>query len=319
MSLVSIVIPTHNCAQYLGGAIRSALRQTHRQIEVIVVDDGSTDDTVKVVRAFGDAVRYLYQQNAGPSAARNLGLAHARGEYVAFLDADDEVRPEWVTMLRKSLRAAAFEARFAVSDAWLWDGVNCIDRYRVSEPPSGLRGMDRLLDDNRPYVAILAPRSVLQSVGGFRQGLWVNEDFDLWLRLLAGGYGYSFVAEPLYLYRVREESLSDDCRRRLDAACGLYREALATMPLSVGQRRRMGYLLWRERARVSWFDAQTARSKGKRIRWAMHVAESATAQAVRLLIRPHFTLQRAWRRASERGSMCQCALSVLTSRPGGNA
>ena len=185
MSLVSIVIPTHNCAQYLGGAIRSALRQTHRQIEVIVVDDGSTDDTVKVVRAFGDAVRYLYQQNAGPSAARNLGLAHARGEYVAFLDADDEVRPEWVTMLRKSLRAAAFEARFAVSDAWLWDGVNCIDRYRVSEPPSGLRGMDRLLDDNRPYVAILAPQ-VCSNPWGLPARLWVNEDFDLWLRLLAG-------------------------------------------------------------------------------------------------------------------------------------
>lgn len=299
MALVSIVIPAYNCAEYLGGAIRSALRQTHQPVEVVVVDDGSTDDTEAVVRSFGDRVRYVCQENAGPSVARNRGLADARGDYVAFLDADDEVRPEWVAVLLKSLGAAAFKARFAVSDAWIWDGARCIDRYRVSEPPSGLRGMNEFLDDNRPYVAILAPRNVLLSVGGFREDLWVNEDFDLWLRLLRGGYGYAFTAEPLYLYRERDESLSDDCRRRLDAACALYREALAEMPLSLGQRRRMAYLLWRERARVSWLDAAASRSKGARTRWAAHAGRAAAAQAVRILLRPHFSAQRAWRKARD--------------------
>ncbi|HEX3110532.1 MAG TPA: glycosyltransferase family A protein, partial [Thermoanaerobaculia bacterium] len=89
MKSVSVVIPSYNYARYLGEAIDSALGQTLPPLEVIVVDDGSTDDTPAVLAAYGDRIRVLRQKNAGVAVARNSGIAAARGECVAFLDADD--------------------------------------------------------------------------------------------------------------------------------------------------------------------------------------------------------------------------------------
>jgi glycosyltransferase involved in cell wall biosynthesis len=91
--LVSAIIPTYNRASLVGRSIESALAQTYRDLELVVVDDGSTDDTRAVVESYGPRVRYVYQVNAGVSAARNLGMRHARGEFVAFLDSDDTWRP----------------------------------------------------------------------------------------------------------------------------------------------------------------------------------------------------------------------------------
>jgi glycosyltransferase involved in cell wall biosynthesis len=91
--LVSVVIPTYNRAYILGRAIESVLQQTHRSVEVIVIDDGSTDDTRRLVESFGPPVRYFYQANSGVSSARNHGLRMARGEFVALLDSDDRWLP----------------------------------------------------------------------------------------------------------------------------------------------------------------------------------------------------------------------------------
>src|SRR5262245_3344132 len=86
---VSAVIPTYNCARFLGDAIRSVLQQTVPVHEVIVVDDGSTDNARDVVETFGHRVRYVFQQNRGPSGSRNTGIAEATGDWIAFLDQDD--------------------------------------------------------------------------------------------------------------------------------------------------------------------------------------------------------------------------------------
>src|SRR3954470_1810603 len=86
---VSVIIPTYNYARYLPQAIDSALGQTHAPLEVIVVDDGSTDDTPRVLEAYASRIRVIRQANQGAGAARNAGIAAARGEYVAFLDSDD--------------------------------------------------------------------------------------------------------------------------------------------------------------------------------------------------------------------------------------
>jgi len=92
--LVSCIIPVYNGERFVAEAIASVLAQTHQPVEVIVVDDGSTDATPDVVRAFGSSVQYLQQPNAGPPAARNVGIRAARGEFIGFLDADDRWRPE---------------------------------------------------------------------------------------------------------------------------------------------------------------------------------------------------------------------------------
>ena len=91
--LVSVVIPTHNRARIVGGAIESVLTQSYDRIQIVVADDGSSDDTQKVAEAYGARVTYVRQANAGVSAARNFGIRHARGEFIAFLDSDDSWQP----------------------------------------------------------------------------------------------------------------------------------------------------------------------------------------------------------------------------------
>ena len=87
--LVSVIIPTYNSAGYIEEALESVFEQTLQDFEIIVVDDGSTDGTGEVLRKYGDRIRYIYQENNGPASARNGGIRVARGEYIAFLDADD--------------------------------------------------------------------------------------------------------------------------------------------------------------------------------------------------------------------------------------
>src|SRR5208283_2367398 len=87
--LVSVVIPTYNCGRYICETVESALGQTYSPVEIIVVDDGSTDDTRERLTTYGDRVRYIYQQNTGPAVARNRGVQDAQGDWIAFLDADD--------------------------------------------------------------------------------------------------------------------------------------------------------------------------------------------------------------------------------------
>lgn len=93
-SLVSCIIPVFNGERFLAEAIKSILGQTYRNVEVIVVDDGSTDDTPSIVAGFGDSVTYIHQENAGPATARNRGIQEARGQFIAFLDADDVWRED---------------------------------------------------------------------------------------------------------------------------------------------------------------------------------------------------------------------------------
>ena len=96
--LVSVIIPTYNQREYLVQAIESVLAQTYESVEVIVVDDGSTDDTAQAVATMGRAVRYIRQSNRGAAASRNAGIAHATGQYVAFLDHDDLWMPQKLAM-----------------------------------------------------------------------------------------------------------------------------------------------------------------------------------------------------------------------------
>lgn len=113
---VSAVIPTYNCSRLLRRAIDSVLAQSI-PVELIVVDDGSSDDTATVVASYGNAVRYLYQPNAGAAAARNAGICAARGEWIAFLDHDDEWLP---TKTEKQLAAIKMRPESAVCYTWCW-------------------------------------------------------------------------------------------------------------------------------------------------------------------------------------------------------
>src|SRR5690348_2664864 len=122
VGLVSVIIPTYNRARLVGRAIQSVLAQTYRDIEVIIVDDGSVDDTRAVVQAFGPRVRYFYQENAGVTAARNLGMGNARGEFLAFLDSDDAWAP-W--KVESQLAALSCHAEAGL----VWTDMSALDPH----------------------------------------------------------------------------------------------------------------------------------------------------------------------------------------------
>ncbi|MFA5309347.1 MAG: glycosyltransferase [Dehalococcoidales bacterium] len=212
---VSVVIPTYNRAGLIAETIRSVLAQTLPEFEIIVVDDGSTDNTGEVVAAFKDPrVRYILQENAGVSAARNTGIKAAGGTYIAFLDSDDllleKALETSVQVLEKNPQAA-----FSYGKAYLMDEKQRIFGVREQrEEGSYIRdGREEIkkaiLNGNHvPTSTIMARRQYLEEIGlfdaSFKGG---SEDFDLWVRL-AGSHQVAYIAEPLIKYRMHASSIS---------------------------------------------------------------------------------------------------------------
>jgi glycosyltransferase involved in cell wall biosynthesis len=195
MPRVSVVIPLYDKASTVGAAATSVLRQSFTDLELIVVDDGSTDDSLSVVRAITDPrLRILAQPNAGPGAARNRGLAEAAGEYVAFLDADDEWQPELLQL--------AVTALDAHPECGAWVSGHALGPERVSQAPRNRRmgltpGPWRLPHRPPPkslkfYVdfchssCVVARTSVVRRYGGYydRDRATYGEDSYLWLIVL---------------------------------------------------------------------------------------------------------------------------------------
>jgi len=199
--LVSIIVPCHNGARFLPEALDSAFAQTHPAIEVIVVDDGSTDGTPAVLERYAGRVRALRQPNRGPSAARNAALEIARGDYIAFLDADDRFLPDKVAR-----QAAVLDARPDVG--LVYSGWRFIDEEGRVLPGEGRpRGEGDLLPGlvlGNPIhpLAALVRRPLVTEVGGFDETLWGCEDWDLFLRLSRRGMRWAPIDESLGDYRV---------------------------------------------------------------------------------------------------------------------
>jgi glycosyltransferase involved in cell wall biosynthesis len=179
--LVSIVIPCYNGAAYLDEALKSALAQSYPKVEIIVVDDGSTDDSPEVAQRF--PVRYIRQQNRGKSEARNLGVRESKGSYIVFLDADDRLKPEAIDSGVKAI-AHHPECAFAVGDHVFIssDGSYLSGSKKVANVRSHY---EELLKSNfiEMISTVLFRRSVFDEVGGFNAALSVAEDYDLYLRI----------------------------------------------------------------------------------------------------------------------------------------
>ncbi len=208
MPCVSVIIPTHNRRALLFEAIESVRRQTFPDFEVIVVDDGSTDDTATAVAALPDSrLRYVYQDNAGLSAARNHGLAVAHGEFLAFLDDDDLFLP-------RKLETQVRELRLRPDVGLTVGGWNTIaaDGTLLSEvPPNRSAPLDLegwLL--NCPFIvhAPLLRRSWAERIGGFDPQIRFSEDWDYWLRLAHAGCQMAWGSDIVCSYRLHAQTLT---------------------------------------------------------------------------------------------------------------
>lgn len=289
-SLVSIIIPCYNAEAYVGDAIRSALDQTHPDCEVIVIDDGSSDQSLEVIRSFGDAVIWESGMNHGGCAARNRGLALAKGCWVQFLDADDILEPgcveakysasvvtdECVCTRVEAMDGATLPAH------WFMDSYDLNDIFEHGSPQTGMP---------------LHLRENLIKVGGFRYGLPCAQEFDLHMRLaMMGGIRFKTLGEVGLRIRPTPHSVSRTAGIRMSKTMarvmidGLHllrgdekkftrsKESFVKGALTIARR------LWRQGARAEALElAQVAKSLSPENWTHLGYRNHVAATAARLL------------------------------------
>ena len=228
--LVSVVTATYNMGRYITETIDAVLAQDYPHVESVVVDDGSTDDTLQVLARYAGnpRVRIVRQANAGQTVAKNHGIRESRGEFIAFCDADDIWEPH---KLSRQL------PRFAASDrvGVVFSDITCIDG---EGKPFATEFMARsegrvtaalLVDNFVPFPTVVARADVLREFGGFDERLTMSIDYDLWLRI-STRYEFAWVREPLARYRIWPGQMSHKTGERLDNFFQLLERFLAANP-----------------------------------------------------------------------------------------
>jgi glycosyltransferase involved in cell wall biosynthesis len=206
---ISAVIPAYNCEKYIARAVESVLKQTLPVQEIVVVDDGSTDGTADAVRSFGEKVTLIRQANAGVSAARNTGIRAANGDWIAFLDADDEWLPEKIRLQTENLKNNP-DLVWTISNYY---ECLCDEKRRDEQCPQ--EKINKLLNGRAYFDTYfeawqynlwgcsdvqVVRRDVLIEAGLFPVGLPIAEDIDMWLRVAYLHPKVGFVSEPLAIY-----------------------------------------------------------------------------------------------------------------------
>jgi GT2 family glycosyltransferase len=207
--LVSIIIPCYNYANWVADAIRGALRQTDAgcEIEVIVINDASTDNSAEVIDQFGDWARIVHKsQNQGVSAARNDGAKLARGQYIAFLDADDSLEHGWLKACLSAMRAND-RCGIAYTPIKILYANGNYDRW--GWPPTTPMPLHQLQGMNTVPTCCLIRREAFIRAGGYRKRFEPTEDGELWTKIVELGYDIVCASvKPLFIYRTGHDSLS---------------------------------------------------------------------------------------------------------------
>ncbi len=228
--LVSVVIPAYNAEDFVADAIDSVLAQSYRPVEVLVVDDGSTDATEEVVSAYDAPVRCLRRDNGGPAAARNTALRDAQGDYVAFLDADDLWHPRklevQVPILQSRPRVAlcaGLMTAFSEPDQIEWHPL-------PAEPPVRPVSLRALVMRNLVNTSTVVARAeAVREAGEFDEDIFGPEDWDMWRRIVQHWPALN-VRAVMAAYRQRERSVSGNVLRMLENNRQVVRKSLRDNP-----------------------------------------------------------------------------------------
>lgn len=225
---VSVIVPAYGVAHLLGEALASLQAQRRQDWEAIVVDDGAPDDVAGAFAPFAKDPRFrlLLTDNGGLSVARNRAIAQARAPFIALLDGDDLYEPDYLARMLARIQADE-GLGFVYCDAFVFgEHLRRVRRYSETWPLIGQATLDRVLSREAAiFGACLIRRSALEAVGGFDETLRSAEDLDLWVRLLAAGWGAALTQAPLVRYRRRRGSLSTNSERIQLESCKLYRKA----------------------------------------------------------------------------------------------
>jgi glycosyltransferase involved in cell wall biosynthesis len=240
MATVSVIMPAYNVAAYIGAAIESVKAQTCTDWELLIADDGSTDETAGIARACAgqDArIRLLQQPNRGISAARNLAIAESTGGFLAFLDSDDLWEPGYL-----AAQLATFERHPEVDivsgNGWYLGSRRHgrpVRPYPDQRPQPTLATI--LADEESIFIMAVVRRRVFDTIGGFDEALRTNEDYDFWVRAAIAGFRFMRNDEPLGHYRRRNDSASASEIRMLTGILRVFdklRPQLADRPAELG-------------------------------------------------------------------------------------
>jgi GT2 family glycosyltransferase len=271
MELVSVVVPSYNMARFLPQSVQSALDQTYPNVEVQIIDDGSTDDTPEVVRQWeGDPrVRVHRQVNGGLSHARNQGIALTSGPFIALLDADDLWVPE-----KLALQMELFQGHPEVGV--VYSGYEKMDgECRPLETPRtqmhrGWVSGALLIENFVPASSAVVRRECFARCGGFDVSLRTGEDYEMWLRL-SPHYQFDFVPEAAMRYRIWGGQMSQDFRGRYATGIRTMQNFLDSNPQAVA----------RAQVRRAW--AQTYTGRGNVTLWHGRDRLSALSDYLRAL------------------------------------
>jgi len=201
--LISVIIPTYNHGQFIEEAVESVFAQTYKNLEVIVVDDGSTDETKRIIEVFGDRVHYYYQPNRGPSAARNVGIKKATGEFLAFLDVDDMWMNNKLDLQLQVLKQNPHLGMVACGTNNIDESSAIINKYilkNFADHDSLLKVLYISQIIPGSSSGVLVRRKCLETVGYFDESIKIGEDWDMWLRI-SKEFEIYFVEEPLVSIR----------------------------------------------------------------------------------------------------------------------
>jgi glycosyltransferase involved in cell wall biosynthesis len=220
---ISVVIPVYNAAGFIAETLDSVLRQTLPADEILVIDDGSTDDTATVAESFGSPVRVIRRPNCRQAASRNFGVREAKSEWIAFVDADDKWQPSKLArqmeeLARNPLADLCYTARVEFVEQ---GGEVKLGKVMSVPPPEDIR---QALFRNTTFMpsSVVIRRSTFLAAGGFDAKFQIVEDWDFWLRLLHAGTVFAACQEALLLYRIHPKSVSHDAIPALAEAKQIY-------------------------------------------------------------------------------------------------
>lgn len=219
MSKVSVIIPAYNSAKYICSAIDSVLQQSYKDIEIIVVDDGSTDNTKEVLKNYASGIKYIYQENGGPAKARNTGIKNAIGEYIAFLDSDDlwaesKLELQIHFMENNPNVGLVFSDMINFHDDTKHEAIylsytNHHDNFKarhliISDCFIKLLGTNFI-----PTPSVVVRKKCFDSSGLFNEELTVAEDVDMWLRI-ALSFEIGYISQPFVKRRLHGQNLTSN-------------------------------------------------------------------------------------------------------------
>lgn len=194
--LVSVIIPTFNRSEYITRAAKSVLDQSFKDLELLIVDDGSTDETGKIIESLGDPrIRYFFQPNQGVSRARNLGINNSRGNFISFLDSDDEWLPRKLEQQLESLESHPEYRIVHTNEIWIRKGLR-VNQKKIHRKYGGWIFQYCLPLCVISPSSIMLSRDIFNKTGLFREDFPVCEDYELWLRL-ASAWPVLFIDDPL--------------------------------------------------------------------------------------------------------------------------